>query len=198
MIDKMSFAKIMAGLRAAYPRFKLAETVESLELWHKKLQGYDYEILSTAVSHWIDTEKFPPSIADIKGLCEPKESPLEESDWGTSWEYALKSVQHYGYYRQSEAMEYLKEHDFMAYKVLRRLGYQTVCLSEDITRERANFRMMFESIENRNKRIKEYCKLPERLRSIELGEHISLSDNLDTRDKGGLRPIEIGDLKGLI
>lgn len=198
MIDKASFARIMAGLRAAYPRFKLAETVESLELWHKKLQGYDYEILSTAVSYWIDQERFPPSIADIKSLCEPKESPLEESDWGTSWGYAMRSIKYYGYYRENEAMEYLKENDFMAYKVMRRLGFQSVCLSEDISRERANFRMMFESIEKRDKRIKDYCKLPERLRSIELGEHISLSDNFETSDRSGLQPIQIGDLKGLI
>lgn len=165
MIDKASFAKIMAGLRLAYPRFKIAESVEAIELWHRKLKMYDQEVLTEAVSHWIDTEAFPPSIADIKRLCEPKESPNESGDWGSAWENALRVVKHYGYYRQSEALEELRAKDPKACEVLRRLGYQTVCMSENLPQERANFRMIYESSLKYEARVKEYESLPKALKS---------------------------------
>ena len=170
MIKKIDFAKIMAGLKAAYPRFKLAETSESMELWYQKLGGYDYGILSAAVSYWIDKEKFPPSIAEIKTLCEPKENPDAVIDWGGAWELALKAVKNYGYYREREAMEALRAENETAYRSLKRLGYQTVCMSENLSNERANFRMIYTAMEEYSEKVRTYDGLPEPLKTLRAPE----------------------------
>lgn len=184
MIKKIDFAKVMAGLKAAYPRFTLAETSESMELWYQKLGGYDYGILSAAVSYWIDREKFPPSIAEIRALCEPKEDPKARIDWGSAWEMALRAVQYYGYYREREAMERLRGQNEMAYRALKRLGYKTVCRSENISNERANFRMIYTAMREYAEKVRDYASLPAPLRRVRSAE------------ASGLSPLSIEEVEG--
>lgn len=167
-MDKREFAAIMAGMRAAYPRFKIAETPEAVELWYKKLSQYPANIVGAAVSHWIDTHKFPPSIAEMRDLCTPKTSPALEEDWGGAWEKALKVIQHYGSYREAEALESLRAKSPKASEALRRLGYRAACLSENLAQERANFRMIYEAMGEYEARVEAYEALPDALKKNDI------------------------------
>lgn len=157
------FLNMMNGLRAAYPRFKVADSAEGMRMWEAMLSDIPYEQLSKAVQKHISTSKYPPSIADIRELA-THETP---SDWGQGWELTLRLIRRHGSYGEQEALEELKQKDIRAYKTVKRMSFKELCFSENITADRANFRMIYEQVKEQDKYNQQ---LPERLRDRQLDE----------------------------
>lgn len=142
MIEKNRFNNLMKGLKEAYPNFNMISSKEGLEMWYRMLSDIPYEQLSIAVQKHIATNKYPPSIAEIR---EHATSPENIIDWSEGWGYVLKALAYYGSYRVGEAMEYLKHKDILTFRVIRRLNFLELCKSEDLNIDRANFRMAYEN-----------------------------------------------------
>lgn len=79
-------------------------------------------------------------------------------DWGNGWEQVENAIKIYGSYRQAEALESMDE---ITRDTVKRLGFYNLCMSENQTADRANFRMIYEQIAERKKRDKQ---IPESLR----------------------------------
>lgn len=156
-MTKIEFAKIAAAIRAYYPQGNILPNEAAAELWFRQLADIPYETAVVAMNKWVSVNKWPPSIADIR------EAALEVStdaipDWSEAWETVLNAIRRFGPYRQAEAMESL---DDMTRTVVMRLGFMTLCSSENIAADRANFRTIYQVVAERKRKD---AQLPEPLR----------------------------------
>lgn len=142
------FATLAAALKTAYMRDKFLATKEAYDLWFGMLGDLPYEAASNAVKRWILTEKWTPTIADIRERATQVMIPAIP-DWSEGWEAVLNAIHRWGMHRESEALATLPE---IARKTVKRIGWQNICLSEEISIERANFRQIYEAIAEREKR----------------------------------------------
>lgn len=146
-MDKREFSIFAAAMKTYFPREGLLPNDKAMELWFRQLQDIPYPIAEAALNKWVATQKWSPSIAEIRETAAAISSG-ELMDWGEAWESAIGAVRRYGYYRQSEALASL---DDLTRRTVQRLGYTELCMSENITADRANFRMIYEQLANRKK-----------------------------------------------
>ncbi len=71
-MNQAEFANIMAAMNAAYPNEKITVDAKRVKLWWKKLSDMDYRTVSRNLSKYIDTNTYPPTIADLRGRRESK------------------------------------------------------------------------------------------------------------------------------
>ena len=132
---------IMA-LKTYYPRENLLPNNQAMELWFKQLNDIPYQIAEAALNKWVTTNKWSPTIADIRETATVVKCG-EIPDWGEGWEKVLMAIRKYGMYQAAEAMNSL---DGITKRCVERLGFQNICLSENINQDRANFRMIYEQL----------------------------------------------------
>lgn len=155
------FMEIAAVIKGCYPKDNLFNIEKVVEIWYKQLQDIDYGVAMTALNKWIATEKWPPSIADIRSLCVDVTMGYDTDAWSKAWEQVNKMIQKYGYYRPDDAYKELDTMDPLATEAIKRLGYCHVCMSENQVAERANFRDIYCQLQ---KRKREDAQMPEQLR----------------------------------
>ena len=66
--------------------------------------------------------------------------------WSDGWEEVLRAISKYGMYSETEALQSMSE---LTRKAVKRLGFKSICISENIMADRANFRMIFEQLSDR-------------------------------------------------
>ena len=130
-----------------------------MELWFNQLQDIPYQVAEVILNKWVALNKWSPSIADIR---EQAAGLVQDGvkDWGDAWRDAIKAIHTYGSYQELEALESLDE---ITREAVRRVGYRTMCFSENISVERANFRIIYEQLEQREK---QNAQIPQKLKAI--------------------------------
>ena len=146
-MDKKEFSIFAAAMKTYYPREGLLPNSQAAELWFRQLQDIPYPVAEAALNKWVATQKWSPSIAEIRESAAAITAG-ELPDWGEAWEKAIGAVRRYGFYRQAEAMASL---DDLTKRTVQRLGYNELCMSENLMADRANFRMIYEQLLNRKK-----------------------------------------------
>lgn len=158
-MNKQEFALFASALRTYYPKEKILPNEQAMQLWFNQLQDIPYKVAEVTLNKWVATNKWSPSIADIReqaaGLMQG-----EAKDWGEAWNDVRKAVRLYGSYQPKEAMESLDE---ITRQAVKRIGYLSICMSENIATERANFRMVYEQLQQRQK---QDAQLPPRLKAL--------------------------------
>lgn len=147
------FKPLVKGLKSAFSQPNFLPDGDSVNVWYEFLKDLDSKVCSVAISKYIMTNKFPPTVADIRELCTSVtagDKPL----WSDGWDEVMRAMRRYGSYNEVEALESMSE---ITRQCVRRLGYQNLCRSEEIGVDRANFRMIFEQVANREY---EKAKLP--------------------------------------
>lgn len=160
-MTKEEFSKFAMALKTYYSREeKLLINQQAMGLWYMQLQDLSYDVASAALNKWVATNKWSPSIADIRAYAS-NIAFGDVPDWGEAWELVLTSISKYGMYRQQEGIAYIGERNRIALRCTDRIGYDTLCMSENISVERANFRMMYEQYalkETESRQLPEYLK----------------------------------------
>lgn len=146
-MTKKEFGLFVMALKTYFPREQLLPNEQAVELWYRQLQDLDYKIAEAALNEWVATQKWSPSIADIRELA-ARIRFGEIPDWGEGWRNTMKAIRMYGYYRPEAAMESL---DDLTRETVKRLGFQNLCLSENQEADRANFRRIYEQLADRNR-----------------------------------------------
>ena len=158
-MERKEFALFASALRTYYPKEKLLPNEQAMELWFNQLQDLPYKLAELTLNKWVATNKWSPTIADIReqalGITQGT-----AKEWGEAWQDVLRAIHKYGSYRELEALESLDE---TTRKVVERLGFRNICLSEEIQVERANFRMIYEQMQEREK---QDAQLPPRLKEL--------------------------------
>lgn len=176
-MDKNEFAMFVMALKTYYPKEQILPNKAAMELWYRELQDLPFPVAEAALRKWVNTNKWSPSIAEIREMAIDIQYG-ESLTWGESWERAVGAIRKYGSYRPKEALESL---DPITRKCVESLGYRELCMSENAMADRANFRMIFETVSNREKMRKQIC--------LPLQEAIGL---LQMKDDNGMYRIGSG------
>jgi hypothetical protein len=165
---------LVKGLKSVYTSDRFLPDADAIKLWFKLLQDLEYTAVNAAAQKYILTNKFPPTVADIR------ESATELQhgkcpDWGEAWEETCKAIKRFGFYRPKEALESLRP---LTRETVNWLGFSNLCMSENPTADRANFRTCYEIVAKREQQA-QILPLP-------LQETIKqLADGMATNDKSG-------------
>jgi hypothetical protein len=158
-MTKDEFKILAKGLKAVYTYPSFLPDADSLEIWFQLLKDLPYEVCNVAIQKYMMTETKIPTPADIRNLCSSVmagDKPL----WSDGWDEVMRAMRRYGSYNELEALESMSD---ITKQCVRRLGYQNLCRSEEIGVDRANFRMIFEQIANREH---EKQKLPSGMQQL--------------------------------
>ena len=158
-MTKEEFKILAKGMKAVYTYPSFLPDADALEIWYQLLKDLPYDVCNVAIQKYMMTETEVPKIADIRNMCASimaGEKPL----WSEGWEEVLMAIRRYGSYNEEKAMESMSE---ITKQCVKRLGYQNLCRSEELGVDRANFRMIFEQIANREH---EKAKLPQGMQQL--------------------------------
>lgn len=138
-MTKNEFAKIVDAIKTFYPSDKVLPNKQAIQLWYQELLDVPYELAVMSLRKHVNTCKFPPTIAELReGVVEVT---TKCENWSDGWEQFRRAVRKFGYYQQQEALDSM---DNITRKVVKRLGWQELCMSENLMQDRANFRMIYE------------------------------------------------------
>lgn len=147
-MTKQEFAKFAMALKTYYPKEGLLPNPQAMELWFFQLEDIPYQLAEIALNKWVATNKWPPTIADIRESA-ASVSYGEKPMWSDGWEQVQRAIRTYG---TSNATAALDSMDEITAATVRRLGWRDLCLSKDPVPDRANFRMIFEQLAERQQK----------------------------------------------
>ena len=142
------FAIFAMALKTYYPRENLLPNNQAMDLWFRQLQDIQYKVAEVGLNKWVSLNKWSPSIADIREMASTV-AHGELPNWGDAWQEVLRAISQYGSYRPVEAMDSLSP---LTKKAIKRIGFVNLCMSENISADRANFRMIYEQLADREKK----------------------------------------------
>lgn len=145
-MNKQEFSKVAATLKACYTRDNFLPDTVSMTVWYEALKDIDYETVKKAAMAHIQTSPYPPTIADIRLKAVETVSP--KSDWSDGWGQVRKAISRYGMWDYSGAMASFDEYTAEA---VNRIGWEAICMSENIDTTRAQFRQAYELVAGRKK-----------------------------------------------
>lgn len=146
LVSKQEFATLVLAMQAMYGD-EFIGTEEAMDVWFALLHDLDYQILSKALQKYMLTNKFKPTVAELRAIYADLICPVI-SDWSEGWEKVSRAIGHYGMYRTDEAMESFDE---VTREAVKRLGFQNICLSENIVADRARFAEIYQAIQQRKR-----------------------------------------------
>lgn len=158
-MTKSEFAKYAMAIKTYYPRENLLPNQQAMELWYMQLQDIPYPVAEAGLNKWVATNKWSPSIADLREITSGI-SRGEMPSWGDAWDEVMKAIRKYGMYEVDEAMKSLSP---LARKATERIGFRNICMSENVTTDRANFRMIYETLAEREKTD---AQIPQNLKNL--------------------------------
>lgn len=141
-MNSTEFSTFAMALKTYYPRENLLPNSQAMQLWYKQLEDIPYKVAETALNKWVATEKWSPTIADIRTACLSVTCGDYPSP-GEAWEEVWYAIRTYGNNRACEAVEKLTP---LTAKTVRQVGgFVGLCLSDNITADRARFLDMYKA-----------------------------------------------------
>lgn len=118
--------KLLSVIELAYPSFKVLDKREGVELWYQMLQDLNFEDCRNVILEYSATEKFPPSIADIRKRTAEFNTPKELST-SEALNKAKELAVHYGANGYCNAYQACKNISELLYLTVRAIGWSTFC-----------------------------------------------------------------------
>lgn len=143
-VTKVEFAKLADAMKTYYPSADMLPNKAAMQLWYEELKDLPYEVAVVSLRRHVNTNRFPPTIAEIRTGAVQTVNGI--ANWADGWEQFRNAVRRFGYYQQEEALACMDE---ITRTVVRRLGWKELCMSENIMQDRANFRMVYNQEANR-------------------------------------------------
>lgn len=141
-MTKDEFKILCKGMKAVYTQSTFLPDADAFKVWYSLLQDLDYTIAQAAIQKYMLINEFPPTIADIRKNAVSVQAG-DRKTWSEGWEEVMKAIGNFGSYREEEALESMSE---ITRKAVKKLGFRNICLSENITADRANFRTIYEQM----------------------------------------------------
>ena len=144
-MEREEFKILVKGMKAVYAQPTFIPDQDAFNVWYGLMKDLEYQVCNAAIQKWMLTNKFPPTIAEIRELATEIQCG-KLPDWGEAWEETCKAIRRYGFYRPKEGIESLSP---ITRETVNRLGWSNLCLSENPTADRSNFRQCYELIAKR-------------------------------------------------
>lgn len=135
------FKTLAKGLKCAYTSPNFLPDEYSVKVWYKFLRDLPCEVATASVERYIATNKYPPTIADIRE--QVATMMVSGEDWSESWGKVKRLISLYGMPNEKKAYE---EMDETTYEAVKRMGWSNLCMSGNQTADRANYRMIYEAV----------------------------------------------------
>ena len=159
MLDFNDFMKLVKAMKSIWVKDDFLPDEYSIKLWYSMLKDIPYEQLNLAIQKYAYSNKFPPSISDLRNNHVEIVSPTSSEDWGRAWELTLRAIRKFGRDNEGDALASMDEITRM---VVKRMGWKSLCNSEDINTDRANFRMIYAQVQATRK---ESYRMPDSLKN---------------------------------
>lgn len=145
-MTKREFGLFAAAIRTYYPRENILPNEQAHDLWFRQLQDIPFPVAEAILAKWVATNKWSPSIADIRDGVAEIQNGGPAPDWGEAWDQAMTAIRRFGSYDEDGALASLPP---LTRETVRRLGYKSLCWSENQVADRANFRQVYEILSKR-------------------------------------------------
>lgn len=142
----MTREEFLKGLTVLITIYSKDMTQEQTAMWYQFFENDSFDAFRNAIKEIIVTNKFFPSIAEIKAAMAENSTQQLTSD--QAWEEVQKAITRYGYYQAEEAMKSLPE--TTQYAVMQLGGFQRVCSSESGDWLRKDFSKIYDDLRSRN------------------------------------------------
>lgn len=102
-MTKDEFKILVKGMKAVYAQPTFIPDNDAFNIWYELLKDIDYKTCAVAVQTYMSTEKFPPTIADIreKAANNAKVNELSEAE---AWDKVRNAISRSAYYADYEYM----------------------------------------------------------------------------------------------
>lgn len=145
-MTRQEFWQFAAAIRTYYSRENILPNEQAMELWFRQLQDIPFPVAEAILAKWVATNKWSPSIADIRDSMAEIQNGGPADDWGEAWDQAMTAIRRFGSYDEDGALASLPP---LTRETVRRLGYKSLCWSENQVADRANFRQVYEILAKR-------------------------------------------------
>lgn len=136
-MDREQFIKGLKYLGIAYNK---EFTEEQATVWYDFFKNENFDDFRNAVKRIIPKKQFLPSIAELKQEITLLKNPVLQLKADEEWDKCINTIRKYGRYRKDEAMAALSEHNR---NIIRQIGFERICNSENIEWERRLFNELF-------------------------------------------------------
>ena len=145
-MTKREFGIFAAAIRTYYPRENILPNEQAHDLWFRQLQDIPFPVAEAILAKWVATNKWSPSIADIRDSMAEIQNGGPADDWGEAWDQAMTAIRRFGSYDEDGALASLPP---LTRETVRRIGYKSLFWSENQVADRANFRQVYEILSKR-------------------------------------------------
>lgn len=151
------FKVLVKGMKAVYTSPNFLPDGDSIKIWFRMLQDLPYELANLSVQKYMLTNKFPPTIADIREVS--ANAMTNVSDWSEAWGKVVKCFGLFGADGIKEVEQYL---DPVTFEAVKRMGWKDMCMSDAPDVLRAQFRQIYQQVSVKEK---EMLSLPPTIRT---------------------------------
>lgn len=90
-MTREEFGTLVKGMKAVYPSATFIPDKDAFDVWYALLQDLDYTRASMAAQRHMMTEKFPPTISDIRSGAVEVSAPTEMTEM-EAWSRVYKAI----------------------------------------------------------------------------------------------------------
>ena len=107
-MTKAEFSILAKAMKAVYSDPKFIADTDAMMVWYELLKDIQYELCQAAIHKYMSTNKFPPTIADIRQLATEISTPevLNEME---AWSLVYKAICNSAYHAKEEFDKLPKE-----------------------------------------------------------------------------------------
>lgn len=168
-VSKSDIAKICAIITSSYPTWEA--TRERVEVFYDLLKDLEPELLKSATQRWAMTQKWPPTIADLRSLCAEEMGALSPAP-EEAWAEVMHIARIYGSTMQIPPWSHPAVE-----QAVNSIGYREICMSDRVDVLRAHFTKAYEGYRSRlNHQILTSPALASEDRAIALGSVLKQLD----------------------
>ena len=137
-----AIATLRFAFNSAVSNYNQQQVNAMIEVWYGILKDENPEVFKEAIKNIIEHNKYFPNISDIKREITIISNPDLKLNGNEEWEKVLELVRKCGYYNEDKALANMNQ---ITRNIVRSIGYQRLCQSENIYIERKMFLEMFEN-----------------------------------------------------
>lgn len=102
-MEREEFKTLVKGMKAVYAQPTFIPDQDAFNVWYELLKDLQYKHLSVAIQKYMLTEKFPPTIADLRSkTSEITEPDIESMSELEAWAIVRKAIGNSGYHSEEE------------------------------------------------------------------------------------------------
>jgi len=140
--------RLLEMIASSYPSYtrQISQNIEGMSLvWSAFLKDIPFSLAVEALYRVVSKSPYPPTLYEFKKEVIEliDENPLDAAE---AWGQVMKAVRWFGIYRADEALESLDE---ITRKVVEAIGWNEICLTENIDTVRAHFIKLYEQYRER-------------------------------------------------